>query len=91
MKLLFNLEVIAGNRVKARPSDYLQSLPVAEQITAVTEFLGWAENEQRNSDDPQARAEAEIGIATANEFLQKLQQGTNRIYTGTPDRTHNDD
>ena len=26
MKLLFNLEVMEGNRVRARPSDYLQSL-----------------------------------------------------------------
>ena len=39
MKLLFNLEVTEGNRVKARPSDYLKSLAVNEQITAVTEFL----------------------------------------------------
>ena len=41
MKLLFNLEVIEGNRVKA-----------------------------------------EIGIATAKEFLDKLQKGAARIYTG---------
>jgi hypothetical protein len=83
MKLLFNLEVIEGNRIKASPSDYLQSLPVAQQVTAVTEFLGWAENEVANSDDPQARAEAEIGVATATEFLQKLETGTTRIYTGS--------
>jgi len=83
MKLLFNLEVIEGNRIKANPSDYLKSLPVDQQITAVTEFLGWAENEARTNEDLQARAEAEIGIATAREFLQKLEQGAARIYTGS--------
>ena len=56
MKLLFNLEVIEGKRVKARPSDHLKSLPVDEQIKAVTEFLNWAEKQIRNSEDPQARA-----------------------------------
>jgi hypothetical protein len=81
MKLLFNLEVVAGNRVRARPSDYLRSLPRGEQVTAVTEFLHWAENEAANNSDPQARAEAEIGIATAREFLQTLQDMP-RIYTG---------
>ena len=90
MKILLNLEVMEGNRVKARPSEYLKSLPVDEQITAVTEFLNWAENEVRNSDDPQARAEAEIGVATASEFLQKLQNGAARIYTGSTDRKHDD-
>ena len=83
MKLLFNLEVIEGNRIKANPSDYLKSLPVDQQITAVTEFLGWAENEARTNEDLQARAETEIGIATAREFLQKLEQGAARIYTGS--------
>jgi len=83
MKLLFNLEVIEGNRIKASPSDHLKSLPVAQQVTAVTEFLGWAENEARTNEDLQARAEAEIGIATAREFLQKLEHGTVRIYTGS--------
>ena len=83
MKLLFNLEVIEGNRIKANPSDYLKSLPVDQQITAVTEFLGWAENEARTNEDLQARAEAEIGIATAREFLQKLEHGTVPIYTGS--------
>jgi hypothetical protein len=82
MKLLFNLEVIEGNRIKANPSDYLKSLPVDQQVTAVTEFLGWAENEARTNEDLQARAEAEIGIATAREFLQKLEDGAVRIYTG---------
>lgn len=86
MKLLFNLEVIEGNRVKARPSDYLKSLPVTEQITAVTEFLHWAQTEARDSDDSQARAEAEIGVATATEYLQKMEQGTARIYTGSDNR-----
>jgi len=83
MKLLFNLEVLEGNRVKASPSDYLKSLPVDQQITAVTEFLGWAEKEVANSKDPQARAEAGIGVATATEFLQKLETGATRIYTGS--------
>lgn len=87
MKLLFNLEVVEGNRVKARPSDYLQSLAVNEQITAVTEFLHWAEKEARDNEDLQARAEAEIGVATATEFLQKLEQGAARIYTSTGTRT----
>ena len=53
MKLLFNLDVTEDKRVRARPSDYLKSLPEEQQITAVTEFLGWAENELRNSTDPQ--------------------------------------
>ena len=87
MKLLFNLEVIEGNRVKARPSDYLKSLPVDEQVMAVTEFLNWAEIEVASSKDPQARAEAEIGVATAREFLQKLETAAQHIYTGGNDRT----
>ena len=82
MKLLFNLEVIEGNRVKARPSDYLKSLPAEQQITAVEEFLQWAENAAKNDPDQQARAEAEIGVATAKEFLDKLKNGAARIYTG---------
>ena len=82
MKLLFNLEVVAGNRIRARPSDYLRSLSHEEQVAAVTEFLRWAENEAANNSNPQARAEAEIGIATAGEFLQTLQADTPRIYTG---------
>ena len=82
MKLLFNLEVIEGNRVKARPSDYLKSLPAEQQFTAVEEFLQWAENAANNDPDQQARAEAEIGIATAKEFLDKLQKGAAHIYTG---------
>ena len=82
MRLLFNLEVIEGNRVKARPSDYLKPLPAEQQITAVEEFLQWAENAAKNDPDQQARAEAEIGIATAKEFLDKLQNGAARIYTG---------
>jgi len=79
MKLLFNLEVIEGNRVRARPSEYLQSLSNDEQRAAVSEFLHWAETEARDNPDPQARAEAEIGIATAREFLDNAQP---RIYTG---------
>jgi hypothetical protein len=86
MKLLFNLEVIEGNRVRARPSDHLKALPVSEQITAVTEFLHWAEQEARSNEDLQARAEAEIGVATATEYLEKLEQGAARIYTGAHNR-----
>jgi hypothetical protein len=82
MKLLFNLEVVEGKRIRARPSDYLQSLPPADQATAVSEFLQWAEHEAANGSSPQARAEAEIGVATAREFLQRLQVDTPHIYTG---------
>ena len=82
MKLLFNLEVIEGNRIKARPSDYLQSLPRDRQLEEVTEFLNWAENEASSNEDLQARAEAEIGIATAKEFLEKLENTGPTIYTG---------
>jgi len=81
MKLLFNLDVIEGNRVKARPSDYLKSLPAEQQVTEVQEFLQWAENAAQNDPDEKARAEAEIGIATAKEFLEKLKSGAARIYT----------
>jgi hypothetical protein len=83
MKLLFNLEVIEGKRIKASPSDYLKSFPRDQQITAVREFLDWAENEVASSEDPQARVEAGIGVATATEFLQKLEAGTTHIYTGS--------
>ena len=82
MKLLFNLDVIEGNRVRARPSEYLQSLPVEQQLQAVSEFLQWAEQEAQSNPDLQARAEAEIGIATAREYLDRLQQDSPRIYTG---------
>lgn len=86
MKLLFNLDVIEGNRVRARPSDYLKSLPAVQQIAAVEEFLQWAENTAQNDPDEQARAEAEIGIATAKEFLDKVQNPAARIFTGGSDR-----
>ncbi|HYQ70484.1 MAG TPA: hypothetical protein VET88_01000 [Gammaproteobacteria bacterium] len=82
MKLLFNLEVVEGKRIRARPSDYLQSLPHAGQLAAVTEFLQWAEHEAGSNSSPRARAEAEIGVATAREFLQRLQSDTPRIHTG---------
>jgi hypothetical protein len=87
MKLLFNLEVLEGNRVRARPSDYLLSLPRDRQIEEVAEFLHWAEQEADNGTDPQARAEAEIGVATARQFLAKLDQDTPRIYTGNDEQT----
>jgi hypothetical protein len=48
----------------------------------VNEFLHWAEQE--------ARAEAEIGVATATEYLEKLQQGAARIYTGPDSRKPHD-
>jgi hypothetical protein len=83
MKLLFNLDVLEGKRVKARPSDYLQSLPRERQIEEVTEFLHWAEDEAGNNTDPQVRAEAQIGAATAREFLAKLEQAGPLIYTGS--------
>jgi len=86
MKLLFNLDVIEGNRVSARPSDYLQALPVERQIAEVAEFLRWAEAEVADGKNPKARAEAEIGVATAREFLAKLEQPA--IFTGETDRTH---
>jgi hypothetical protein len=89
MELLFNLEVVEGNRIRAQPSAYLRSLSPAGQVKAVTEFLQWAENEAANSSNPQARAEAEIGIATAREFLQTLEADTPRIYTGKrPEEPH---
>ena len=47
MQLLFNLDVIEGNRVRARPSEYLRSLPPDEQARAVREFLQWAEREYK--------------------------------------------
>ena len=87
MKLLFNLEIIEGNRIRARPSDYLNSLTADEQRAAVTEFLEWARVEARENPDPGARAEAEIGIATAQEFLEKSQP---RIYTGRDGNTADD-
>lgn len=82
MKLLFNLEITEGSRIKAVPSAYLHSLPREQQVTEVSEFLAWAEREARDNSDLTARAEAEIGIATAREFLQTLQVDTLRIYTG---------
>ncbi|UCC55349.1 MAG: hypothetical protein JSU75_08200 [Gammaproteobacteria bacterium] len=84
MKLLFNLDVIEGNRVAAQPSDYLKSLPRERQIAEVTEFLCWAESEAAGGKDLQARAEAEIGVATAREYLARLEQPA--IYTRDPDR-----
>jgi hypothetical protein len=56
MKLLFNPDVIVGNRLKARPGDRLESLPFDQQLAAVTEILDSAENEVHNNEDLQARA-----------------------------------
>ena len=86
MKLLFNLDVIEGNRIKARPSDYLKSLPADQQIAAMEEFLQWAEDAAQNDPDPKARAEAGIGVVTAREFLDTLKNAATRIYTGDRDR-----
>jgi hypothetical protein len=41
------------------------------------------ENEVRNCTEPQAPAEAEIGAATAREFLQWPEEAAPRIYTGS--------
>jgi hypothetical protein len=90
MKLLFNLEILEGSRIKARPSDYLKSLPVQQQLEAVREFLQWAEAESRENPDLKARAEAEIGIATAREFLEKHNQQQSPIITGNT-RVKSDD
>jgi hypothetical protein len=81
VKLLFNLEVISGNRVRARPSDYLRSLPREQQLSEVRSFLAWAEREASENTDPAARAEAEIGIATAREFLDQA-AGQGPVITG---------
>lgn len=82
MKLLFNLEVVEGSRIRARPSAWLAALPRAQQIEAVSEFLRWAETEARDNPDPGARAEAEIGVATAREFLEQLGSLSGPIITG---------
>jgi len=81
VKLLFNLEVIEGNRIRARPSDYLVTLDVQQQVAAVTVFLAWAGHEAASSTDPTARAEAGIGIATAKESLDKLERQRSKLIT----------
>ncbi len=45
------------------------------------EFLSWAEREATENADPQARAKAEIGIATARQYLDKLEPEQSRIIT----------
>lgn len=90
MKLLFNLEVIEGNRIRARPSDYLNALSPPEQLAAVREFLAWAEQEATGNTDPRARAEAEIGIATARQFLERLEGQQARIITDPRGRENHD-
>jgi len=82
VKLLFNLEIVEGSRIRARPSNWLAALPRAQQIEAVSEFLRWAETEARDNPDPGARAEAEIGIATAREFVEQLGTLPGPIITG---------
>jgi len=88
MKLLFNLEVVAGNRIQARPSAYLNALPREQQVAAVSEFLAWAEREARENSDLTARAEAEIGIATAREFLDKAARQRPVISANTGNSDH---
>lgn len=87
MNLLCNLEIVAGNRIRARPSEYSISPLPAEQRAAVTEFLSRAKAEAHDNQDPQARAEAEIGIATAQELLDKLPPV---IFTGDRGETGDD-
>ena len=82
MKLLFNLDVVEGNKLEARPGDYLKALPAKQQITEVEAFLQWAEDAAKNDPNPQARAEAEIGVVTTKEFLDAMQNAAARIYTG---------
>jgi hypothetical protein len=84
MKLLFNLDVTEGNCVKARPGDYLQSLPVDRQIAEVTESLHRAESAAASGKGLEARAAAEIGVATAREYLARLEQPD--ICTGASNR-----
>lgn len=81
MKLLFNLEVVPGRRVGARPGDYLRSLPHDAQVAALSEFLRGSERTARESDDARMRAEAGIGIATVGEHLQTLCNSAPRIDT----------
>ncbi len=88
MKLLFNLEIIEGSRIKAVPSAYLHSLPREQQVTEVREFLAWAEREARDNSDLTARAEAEIGIATAREFLDRAAQHSPIITGNARERDH---
>ena len=52
MKLLFNLDVVEGNKLKARPGDYLQALPAKQQITEVEAFLQWAEDAAKKRPGP---------------------------------------
>jgi hypothetical protein len=87
MKLLFNLEIVAGNRIHARPVEYSQSLSPAEQHAAVTELLARAKAGAHDNQDPQARTETEIGIATAQESLEKLPPV---IFTGDRGETSDD-
>ena len=79
MNLLFNLEVLENRKVRARPSDYLRSLPRDAQRREVEEFLKWARDMRDSSSDPRERAEAEIGVSTAEQFLRGLEgDGQNR-------------
>jgi hypothetical protein len=48
--------------------------------------MQWAENAVQNDPDPKAWAGAGIGIVTAKEFLDKLQNATTHIYSGEHDR-----
>ena len=88
-KLLFNLEVIEGKRIRAHPGAWLRSLPQDRQRAEVTAFLAWAEREIRGCGTPQARAEAEIGIATAREFLERL-AAQSTVITDTRSTHHHD-
>ena len=75
MNLLFNLEVLEDRKVRARPSDYLRSLPRDAQRREVEAFLKWARETRDSSSDPRERAEAEIGVSTAEQFLLGFEEG----------------
>jgi len=81
MKLLFDLEVMEDNRIRAHPSTYLRSREPPQQLAAVREFLAWAESEAVGNTDPRARAEAEIGIMTARRFLEQREGDGPQIIT----------
>lgn len=85
MKLLFNMEIVDGNRIQAHPGDYLRSLLSDEQVGAVRGFPDQADTGVRDNPDPQACAEAGIGIVSAHQFLDGLQE-TPRICTGGSER-----
>jgi len=71
--------------VKARPGDFLKSLPTDQQIAATEEFLQRAGDAAQNDPAPKARAKAGIGVVTAREFPDtlKIQQHASIQEAGT--------